>query len=99
MSLNEGQVLNKAFHSPLVSANSATAAAADNNIATTGFVHISMKNDDSSNSITFAVDEDSTAATKPIVVNAGESFDDYITGTALHYSAASGSPSFRYALR
>lgn len=85
--------------SKLLAAGTATAATSDTAITTTGFVHISITNDDPTNAVTFGIDEASTTASKPLVVMAGESFDDYISGTALHYSCSAGTPSFRYTLR
>lgn len=79
--------------------DSYTAAGADNHIDTNGFVYLSIVNDDPSDAITFGIDEDSTAAAKPITVKPGEQFSDCIKGTVVHYSAASGTPEFRLLAR
>ena len=76
----------------------ATAATTDGTITTTGFNHIELINDDTSITITFAIDENATTATKPITLKASESYEKNLKGIVLHYASASGTPSFRYIL-
>jgi len=85
---------------PLLASGTDTAAVTDDKITVaTGFNHIELSNDDATITITFAVDESALTSTKTIVLKAGETFDDYISGTDLHFASASGTPSFRYVLR
>lgn len=49
--------------------------------------------------LTIAIDEDSTAATKPIYIPAGTGMADYIQGGVIHYSGAAGTTNFRFRIR
>jgi hypothetical protein len=82
----------------ILSAGRQVATASDQAIVPTGgFNHICVVNDGTVE-LRLCIDGDSTLGVNIIYISAGESFDGYLAGSALHYSVASGTAAFRYVL-
>jgi hypothetical protein len=95
---DEGSQYVKTTGRHILSAGRQVATASDQAIVPTGgFNHICVVNDGTVE-LRLCIDGDSTLGVNIIYISAGESFDGYLAGSALHYSVASGTAAFRYVL-